>query len=344
MCILLKKSKTNSFFVFLRYKSLIRELQVYKQVQSSYYLFLHWEFLLSIKSMAERIVPQRFLDAGKEPHQTLTPIRGYENAPLVSLREAVEPIKSLLYDADSMVEIARRNSKKPADGLTTDESGAIHLYTMQWPEPHPSLFTLLNERLRAKNRNTLISWFLFLKLFFTALYKLPSLKGVIYRGVRGNLSDEYDEDHFWWGTSSCTETMNVMETFVGSEGDRTIFNVECINGKSIQPHSYFTEENEILLMPGSYFKVVSKWKPAKGLYIIHLREQTPPYQTMAPPFNSASTSNITTSVEKLTIATPQKSLTSGNTASAKPRSKLFLSYLLFLQNVSIESNITIRNV
>ena len=49
-----------------------------------------------------------------------------------------------------MVEIARRSSKKPADGLTTDESGAIHLYTMQWPDPHPSLFTLLNEKTSVK--------------------------------------------------------------------------------------------------------------------------------------------------------------------------------------------------
>jgi hypothetical protein len=279
--------------------------------------------------MAERIVPERFLDAGKESDQALTPIKGYEKAPLVSLEEAVEPIKSLLDDVDSMVQIAKRNSKKPTDGLTPDESGAIHLYTMQWPEPHPSLFTLLNERLRSKNRNTLTSWFLFLKLFFTALYKLPPLKGVIYRGVRGNISDQYEEDHFWWGASSCTETMNVMETFVGSESDRTIFNIECINGKSIQAHSYFKEENEILLMPGSYFQVVSKWEPAKDLYIIHLREKVPPYQTMAPPFDLPSSSNITTSVETLTISTEKINIASDITASAKPQSKSFSIFLDF---------------
>jgi hypothetical protein len=283
--------------------------------------------------MAQRIVPQRFLDAGKESDQALTPIKGYEKSPLVSLEEAVEPIKSLLNDVDLMVQIAKRNSKKPTDGLTPDESSAIHLYTMQWPEPHPSLFTLLNERLRSKNRNSLISWFLFLKLFFTALYKLPSLKGVIYRGVRGNISDQYDEYHFWWGASSCTETMNVMETFVGSEGDRTIFNIECINGKSIQAHSYFKEENEILLMPGSYFQIVSKLKAAKGLYIIHLQEKVPPYQTMAPPFDLSSSSKITTSIEKLTISTEKKSIESGKTASAKPQSKSFSIFPDFYKTI-----------
>jgi hypothetical protein len=96
--------------------------------------------------MAQMIVPDRFLDAGEEPDQTLTPIEGYEKAPLVSLKEAVQPIKSFLHNVDSMVETAKRNSRKPADSLTSDESAAIHLYTMQWPKPHPSLYTLLNER------------------------------------------------------------------------------------------------------------------------------------------------------------------------------------------------------
>jgi hypothetical protein len=154
------------------------------------------------------------------------------------------------------------------------------------------------------------------------------LKGVIYRGVRGNLSDEYDDDHFWWGTSSCTKTMNVMETFVGSKGDRTIFNIECINGKSIQAHSYFKEENEILLMPGSYFQIVSKWKAAKGLYIIHLQEKVPPYQTMASPLDSPLPS-----IEKLTISKETKNIASGKTASTKPQSKLFSIFLDFYKAI-----------
>ena len=271
--------------------------------------------------MAARIVPERFLDAGEEPDQSLTPLEGYEKYPLVSLKEAIQPLKLLLYNIDSMIEIAKRNCRKPSDGLTCDESGAIHLYTMQWPQPYRSLYTILNEKLRSKNRETLKSWFLFLKLFFTALYKLSSFKGVIYRGVRGNLNNEYNEDHFWWGVSSCTETMNVMETFIGSEGDRTIFNIECINGKSIRSHSHFKEENEILLMPGSYFQVISKWKPAKNLYIIHLREKTPPYVTMVPPFDLPSPflGNLPVSPKKTNISYT-------NTASAIPHGKVVLFY------------------
>lgn len=231
-------------------------------------------------------IPERFLDAVEEPEQTLTPLMGYEKCRLVSLQEAVEPIKALLFDIDTMVTIARRNSRKPADELTQDESAAIHLYTMQWPRPHPSLYKLLNEGLRSKTREVLLPWFMFLKLLFTAFYKLPSIKGCIYRGVRGNLCDQYDEDHFWWGISSCTATMNVMETFIGISDVRTIFNIECSHGKSIYKHSYFKEENEIILMPGSYFKVVSKWKAAEKLFIIHLREVEAPFLTLTSPFDN----------------------------------------------------------
>jgi hypothetical protein len=257
--------------------------------------------------MAQRIVPDRFLDAGEEPDQTLTPIEGYEKVPLVSLKEAVQPIRSLFHNIDSMAETARRNSRKPADNLTPDESAAIHLYTMQWPKPHLSLFTVLNQRLRSKNRDLLISWFLFLKLFFTALYKLPSVKGVVWRGVCGNLTDQYDTDQIWWGVSSCTETMKIMQTFVGLEGARTLFNIECINGKVIKPHSYFTEENEILIIPGTYFRVVDKWSPAEDLYMIQLRETKAPYDTIAHPFDLSPPFNNTSPMVNPTVSTKKKS-------------------------------------
>ncbi|CAF1491292.1 unnamed protein product [Adineta ricciae] len=96
-----------------------------------------------------------------------------------------------------MVEVAKRNCRNPANELTQDGSDAIHLYTMQWSPSDQSLYYILNKNLRSKHRSTLKSWFSFLKLFFTALYKLPSIKGVIYRGVKGNLTDKYvEEDHF----------------------------------------------------------------------------------------------------------------------------------------------------
>ena len=287
----------------------------------------------------------RFLDAGDEPNQVLLPIRGYAKEPLLPLVEAVELINDQLDDLDMMVDTAIRNSKKPADGLNTNESAAIHLYTMQWEEPNVSLYTKLNNILRSERREPLKPWFRYLKLVLTALYKLPSLKSVVWRGVRGNLSDQYDEDHIWWGFSSCTESVEVMEQFLGKTGVRTLFNIECTNGKAIKSHSFYKKESEILLLPGTYFCVVGKWSPAKDLHIIHLRETPAPRLYLEPPFTSASSGTAITNASPPSINTSASSNTTAiqtptaykppiseethsSTASAaptKPKSKQFFN-------------------
>ena len=216
-------------------------------------------------SATSEIINARFLDASEEPNQVLLPIRGYEKEPLLSLEEATQPLDQVLNDLDMMVDTAKRNSKKPADGLSSNESAAIHLYTMQWSKPHLSLYTTLNNILRSERREPLEPWFRYLKLVLTALYKLPSLKRTIWRGVRGNLSDQYQDDQIWWGFSSCTESVEVMEQFIGKSGVRTLFSIECINGKAIRPHSYYKKENEILLMPGTYFSRCGQMEPVRRL-------------------------------------------------------------------------------
>ena len=230
------------------------------------------------------MVNSRFLDVSEEPEQVLLPIRGYEKEQLLPLAEAVQPLDGLLDDLDMMVDTAKRNSKKPKDGLTPDESAAIHLYTMQLEEPHVSVYAELNSRLRSERRESLKPWFRYLKLLLTALYKLPSVKSTVWRGVRGNLTDQYDDDKIWWGFSSCTESVNIIEQFVGQSMERTLFSIECISGKAIRAHSFYKSENEIVLMPGTYLHVVGKGNPAKGLYIIHLREMPAPRPYLEPPF------------------------------------------------------------
>jgi hypothetical protein len=249
------------------------------------------------------VVGERFLDAGEEHNQALLPIEGYEKKPLVSLEEALIPIKTTVENLDSKMKAALWNSRQPSQGLSTNESAAIHIYTMEWPEPQPSLYTVLNQRLRSKKRKTLIPWFSYLKLFLTALYKLPSFKGTIWRGVRDDISDQYIDECIWWGVSSCTKTLNVTDEFVGHVGKRTLFNIECINGKVIEAHSYDPTENEVILLPGTYLRVMGKSNPAKGLHIIHLLEASPPFDTIAPPFNLLSSSIVPPLLTNLSIST-----------------------------------------
>ena len=88
----------------------------------------------------------------------------------------------------------------------------------------------------------------------------------------------------WWGFSSCTSTMDVLENeqFLGSTGTRTLFTIECTSGINIREHSFFKKEDEILLPPGRQFTVVSCLNQSGGLHMIQLKEIQPPYPFLKP--------------------------------------------------------------
>jgi hypothetical protein len=64
-----------------------------------------------------------------------------------------------------------------------------------------------------------------------------------------------------------------------------MFSIETNSGRLIRGHSYFQHEDEILLPPGRYFKVIDKSSPAQDLHIIHLREIQPPHPMLVEPFD-----------------------------------------------------------
>ncbi|CAF3606900.1 unnamed protein product [Rotaria socialis] len=263
----------------------------------------------------------RYMDVYDEPIDSLlAPIKGYQDMPLVSLAEAIEPISGFFNEIEDNVKVALHNCRKPAAGLHQDESASIHLYTMQF-DGGPSLYLLLNRSLRAAIRDELKPWFLYLKLFLTALHKLPSQSKRVWRGIRGvDLSLKYKTgtEFAWWGVSSCTADMQLLESeqFLGKTGQRTLFSIECINGKSVGAHSYFKKsEQEYILMPGSYFEVLGQLNPAAGLTIIELKEITPPMILVKPPF-SKSDEQKPSSVERKPNAS--SSSTSARISSARP--------------------------
>ncbi|CAF2767090.1 unnamed protein product [Rotaria sp. Silwood2] len=231
-------------------------------------------------------VNTRLIDVDKEQLNTLTPLLGYSEEPLVSLNKAVVKLRDLVDNVESYARIAMNECKNPADDLTQDESAAISLYTIDWDPGHRSLYSVLNRTLRDENRKKLIPWFPYLKLIFVALFKLPSTQGTVWRGARGDLRSLYKEgDNItWWAFSSCTTAVNVLEReqYLGTSGPRTLFAIDCVNGKDIKHHSYYSQE-EILLLPCTYFKVISHFSSMKDLYIIHLREIAPPFILLEPP-------------------------------------------------------------
>jgi hypothetical protein len=225
---------------------------------------------------------QRFSDIAGESCQILTPIQGYEKQPLVSLEEAVEPIVPFLPDVKRMALLAKNKCKKPpSNNLSIDESASIMLYSMDWEPQEECLYHVLTKTLRAKNRNELIPWFLYLKLILTALYRLPSTNRYVYRCIQGDMREDYplDETIYWWGFSSCTATMEALSTkeFSRLSGKKTLFMIESFSGKDIREHSDFQDEAEVLLPPGRQFKVVSTLDQGNNYYIIRLSETKPEY-------------------------------------------------------------------
>ena len=244
----------------------------------------------------DEINPRYITGNSDEPKQILQPILGYAHVPLVPLEEACQPLLNIVPCLPTYIWIAKENSKHSSDGLTRDESAAIHLYTMEWDSDdkrtYPSLYTHLNRTLKLIDRTKLRPWFSYLKLFLTALAKLPhKQRQIVWRGVKKNVSDDYPPgtEITWWAFSSCTASLNVLDSdlYLGKEGMRTIFSIEAINARSIRSHSHFQTEDEILLLPGSYFEIKSRLNPAPGLYIIHLQQKIPPHVLLEPPFQGA---------------------------------------------------------
>jgi hypothetical protein len=138
------------------------------------------------------LADSRYTDFRDEPvTRLLAPITGYQDMPLLTLEESVEPVSHLFDGIEGNVWVSKENCKNSVDGLNQDESAAIHLYTMQFGS-ELSLYHALNKNLRSENRQSLKPWFSFLKLFLTALHKLPSCVQVVWRGVRDvDLSSKY---------------------------------------------------------------------------------------------------------------------------------------------------------
>lgn len=233
-------------------------------------------------------IHSRFTDVSNEPMRQLPPIKGYENMPLVSLEKAVEPISHFFDSINDYVRVAKTNCTHPRDNLSQDESASIYLYTMEFSSG-PSFYTILNSTLRAEQRRDIKRWFLYLKLFCTALRKIPSENMRVWRGVSGiDLRSKYEleKEIFWWGVSSCAKSMSALieNEHLKQHGLRTVFDINCFNAKNVVSHSHYPNEKELILMPGSCFKVMDISEPHPKLYFINLEQTQSEYSMIESPF------------------------------------------------------------
>jgi len=209
----------------------------------------------------------------------LGPIIGYAQEPLLPLADACEPLIPIVHDIRTYISRALEHTpNETADGLTRDESAAIRLFTMEWDNADDSLYSILNHTLQTPDRDALRPWFKYLKLFLTAIIKLPTAPPqTVWCGVPKNISNEfkYGVDVIWWSISLATTSLPALENnlYLGSGGQRTLFSVEIFNGRNIRNHSHFNAAKEILLLPGTYMEVASRFSPVPYLDIIHWKQK-----------------------------------------------------------------------
>lgn len=214
----------------------------------------------------------RFLDVEPIPKR-LPPVYGYLSVPLVPLLKALEPISTQIEQLDRFGKIAKTECHYPSEhGLTREESAALFLYTMDWGDN--SFYLAINRALRAEDRSTLKPWFSYLRLFDTAVQKLPNVRKSIWRGVKTDISRCFKKgDEFtWWSINSCSTSVNVIKDFLASNS--TLFLIEAVNGKDISKYTNFLNEQEVILCPGTRLRVVSDPLDQPPLHIVHLEEIT----------------------------------------------------------------------
>ena len=203
-------------------------------------------------------------------------LNGYEKMPLGTLEDAVSPLVDLVEDVEQMVWIVKQNAQSPEEGLTSDESAAIALYTMEWYSKEKSFSYVLNEILRKENAKEIKPWFRYLKLVFKGLSKLQTVSQIVYHGVNEDISNSYPKGKVFvsWEFMNCTASIKTLEneeTF-GKTGRRTLFTIECRTGKDIRKHAYEQTKDQVLLLPGRQFQVISCLSPDHELHIIQLEE------------------------------------------------------------------------
>jgi hypothetical protein len=215
----------------------------------------------------------RFVDTEFDNKQ-LPPICGYWSEKLAPLEQALKFIVPHIEQLDRSIKAAKKYCHFPSEhGLTHDESAALYLYTMEGGDN--SFYRVLNRALQSEDRPALKPWFPYLKLLDTALFKLPNVRGSIWRGLSGDVGKNFkkNQELTWWSVTSCSLSVDIIKDFLVSETTSTIFMIEVAHGKDISGYTNYPAEEEVLLGPGTQLRVAANpLNHPGGLCLVHLIE------------------------------------------------------------------------
>mmetsp|Transcript_7001 Transcript_7001/g.9409 ORF Transcript_7001/g.9409 Transcript_7001/m.9409 type:complete len:493 (-) Transcript_7001:22-1500(-) len=214
---------------------------------------------------------ERLEGAKHEQMVEMDPIRGISDLPIPTFAKAMEKVSQVIRGLDAYVSVAKTVAQtltSPA-GLTVDERAALYIYTQEC-----DFYRKMNAFLREGEKKKLSSLFLYLRLFFSALSKLPPFGQKLYRGVAKDLRKFYKQGSTvtWWGVSSCTSAQSVAEGFMGNSGVRLLFEIQAKTAGPIKRYSAFQGEEEYLLAPGTKLHIDKVRSERGGLVRISMTE------------------------------------------------------------------------
>ena len=166
-----------------------------------------------------------------------------------------------------------------AEAVTVDDIAFLHMYTME-----TDFYTRLNQELggygRGASHDALESFLPTTKLLAGAMAKLAPLTCKLFRGVKMNYKailgeDVKVKDRVTWNQfTSCSTSPDVLKdtNFLGPKTEGTVFQIMGVTGINIKAYSAISDEDEIVLPPGSQF-VIEKITPWKyGVTEVRMRQ------------------------------------------------------------------------
>ena len=185
-------------------------------------------------------------------------ITGFEDEPIVSLEEAVKPLWKILPAVDTFAYAAKQLcTKPPPDGLTVDESASIMLYSMGWQPLTECVFHALNTAIGSAQFEDIGAWYPYLKLFLTALSRLPPIQRTVYRSADAAIVEFYsgEKSFCWRGFTACSNWRDAFQpVYTASDvKNRAIFSIRAKTVRDISKHCYLSKEDEFIFLPGTTF-------------------------------------------------------------------------------------------
>ena len=156
-------------------------------------------------------------------------IQGFENEPLVTLEEALQPFHGKIDRLDHYIKDTKTHCKQPSEhGLTKDESAAIYIYTKHWS--NGCLYNCLEKAWESNDREKMRPWFRFLRLFKSGYDKLPNASKTVWQGTK---YDDSIKNNFSSGGSTlyaamclCSSSDTEIMEYLTKDGDQKMILIE----------------------------------------------------------------------------------------------------------------------